>query len=103
MAFPWKGVEGGPACVLQVGAPLLAAPANMTKRTAYQTSFTRWRAAESGFSAWQRVSLALQPDGTLRLDPATAVVESDPYAPGGYNGHNFYNGGSFVVGMATSA
>ena len=61
-----------------------------------------WRAAEGGFSTWQLVGLALQPDGALRLDPASGVVESDPYAPGGYNGHNFYNGGSFVVGQATS-
>jgi hypothetical protein len=68
----------------------------------YRTSFTCWRAAEGGFSAWRRVGLTLQPAGALRLDPATATAESDPYPPGGYNDHNFYNGGGFVVGSATS-
>jgi hypothetical protein len=81
---------------------MLAAPADAAKRITYRTGFTRWRAAEGSFSAWQCAGLARQSDGALRLDPATAAVERDPYSRGGYNGHDFYNGGSFVVGSATS-
>ena len=42
------------------------------------------------------------PYGPLQLDPATATSGADPYPAGGYNGRNFYNGGSFAVGDATS-
>ena len=70
------------------------------KDTSYQTGFTRWRAADSGFNTWQRNGTRVACDGTLRLDPATAHTENDPYPPGGYNGRNFYNGGSFLVGEA---
>ncbi len=81
---------------------MLAAPTDAANCKTYRTSFARWRAAEGGCGAWQRTGLTLQRDGTLRLDVATATVESDSYSPGGYNGHNFYNGSSFLVGAATS-
>jgi hypothetical protein len=68
----------------------------------YRTGFTRWCAADGAFAAWQRDGVSLAADGTLRLDSATAHPGSDPYPPGGYNGHNFYNGGSFLVGEALS-
>jgi hypothetical protein len=70
--------------------------------TPYQTALSRWRAATGGFTAWQRSGTLLAADGTLQLDPATAVTETDPYPPGGYNGRSFYNGGSYVAGEATS-
>ena len=69
-------------------------------KSAYQTGFSRWRAADEGFDGWQRAGVDLAPDGALRLDPATVLPASDPYPPGGYNGRNFYNGGSFLVGEA---
>jgi hypothetical protein len=77
-------------------------PANGAKSAAYHTGFTRWRAAESDFGAWLCAGVTFGADGILRLDPATAAAETDPHPPGGYNGHSFYNGGSFFVGSATS-
>lgn len=68
----------------------------------YQTALARWDAAANGFAGWTRSGVVLAGDGTLQLDPQTASPASDPYPPGGYNGHNFYNGGNFLVGMATS-
>jgi hypothetical protein len=68
----------------------------------YQAAMTRWRAGDGGFAAWERTGVVLAPDGSLRLDPATAQAGTDPYPPGGYNGRNFYNGGAFIVGEATS-
>jgi hypothetical protein len=68
----------------------------------YRTGFDRWRAAEGGFAHWSRSGVSLNPDGSLSLDPASAQPGSDPYPPGGYNGRNYYNGGSFLAGEATS-
>lgn len=72
----------------------------MTSQNTYQTGFAHWRAIDRGFDAWQCFGVALAGDGTLRLDTATALPGSDPYPPGGYQGHSFYNGGSFIVGEA---
>ena len=69
---------------------------------AYQTGFVRWRAAQGGFSGWTREGITVNPDGTLVLDAATAQPGSDPYGLNGYNGRNYYNGGDFLVGEATS-
>jgi hypothetical protein len=46
--------------------------------------------------------VSLTADGSFQMDPQTASTGTDPYAPGAYNGGNFYNGGSFRVGEATS-
>ncbi|HZH79378.1 MAG TPA: peptidase C39 family protein [Archangium sp.] len=67
-----------------------------------QSGFVRWQAARGDFSSWQRTGVALAADGSLQLNPSTAVAGTDPYAPGTYNGGNFYNGGSFRVGEALS-
>ena len=67
----------------------------------YQTGFIRWRAAENGFSGWTLNGIRLNA-GTLALDPGMATAGTDPYAAGTYNGGNYYNGGSFLVGEATS-
>ena len=67
-----------------------------------QSGFSRWAASQGGFSSWQRSGVALAADGSLQVDPQTAVAGTDPYAAGAYNGGNFYNGGSFRVGEATS-
>ncbi|MFY0522642.1 C39 family peptidase [Archangium gephyra] len=67
-----------------------------------QSGFSRWAASQGGFSSWQRSGVTLAADGSLQVDPQTAVAGTDPYAPGAYNGGNFYNGGSFRVGEATS-
>jgi hypothetical protein len=82
---------------------LVPAPAAESRaETAYRTGFERWRAADGGFSAWERQGLTLAADGTLQLDPATAQRGVDPFPPGGYFGGNYYNGGAFLVGEAIS-
>jgi hypothetical protein len=67
-----------------------------------QSAFVRWEAAQGDFASWQRSGVALDVDGALVLHAPTAQLGTDPYAPGGYNGGNFYNGGSFLVGEALS-
>ena len=51
----------------------------------YQTGFTRWRAAEAGFSGWT-LNGVTRNAGALTFDAATATTGSDPYAAGTYNG-----------------
>jgi hypothetical protein len=85
------------ACIgLMAVAPARAASAP------YQTGLVHWDAATNGFAGWARSGVVVTPAGALQLDPQTAAADTDPYAPGGYYGHNFYNGGAFLVGMATS-
>lgn len=67
----------------------------------YETGFVRWRAADNGFSSWT-LSGVKDNAGALEFDPATGAAGSDLYAPGSYNGGNYYNGASFFVGEATS-
>jgi hypothetical protein len=69
----------------------------------YQTGFVRWRAAEGGFGSWARNGVILNTEGELEFDLGTAGDKvRDPYPAGGYNGGNYYNGGTFFVGEATS-
>ena len=68
----------------------------------YQTGFIRWRAADHGFDRWSLNGVKLNARGALEFDPATARADSDPYPAGTYSGGNYYNGGSFFVGEATS-
>ena len=67
---------------------------------AYQTGLIRWRAADNGFSDWSLNGVKLNATGELEFDPASASAGTDP--AGAYNGRNYYNGGSFFVGEATS-
>jgi hypothetical protein len=69
----------------------------------YQTGFVRWRAAdtEGGFGGWTLDGVKLNA-GALEFDAGTASPGTDPYSAGTYNGGNYYNGGSFLVGEATS-
>ena len=73
---------------------------------AYQTGFVRWRAADGAvnrnFSNWTLSGVQRNTDGELEFDAATATAGSDPYTAGTFNGRNYYNGGSFFVGEATS-
>ena len=85
-----------------LGAAVLGIGAVQGPSPSYQTAFTRWRAADNGFAAWERHGVALASDGSLALDPATAQPGTDPFPAGGYHGRNFYNGGAFLVGEATS-
>jgi len=68
----------------------------------YETGFIRWRAADNGFTGWSLNGVHRNASGALEFDGATASPGTDPYAPGTYNGANYYNGGSFFVGEATS-
>lgn len=67
----------------------------------YQTGFIRWRAVDNGFSGWPLRGVKRN-GGALEFDSATATAGSDPYPAGTYHGGNYYNGGSFFVGEATS-
>jgi hypothetical protein len=84
-----------------LGCLMLAAPVGAASAP-YQTDFSRWRAADGGFNSWTLAGVALGAGGALQLDPASAGPGTDPYPLGGYNGHNYYNGGSFTVGEAVS-
>jgi Peptidase_C39 like family len=66
----------------------------------YQTGFIRWRAAQGGFTGWSLDGVIVNSGGELEL--ASTTQETDPYPPGGYNGKNYYNGGTFFVGEAIS-
>jgi hypothetical protein len=68
----------------------------------YQTGFDEWVASKGHFSGWQTSGIRLSADGELVLDPATAASETDPYGYGAYYGGNFYTGGTYWVGEATS-
>ena len=85
-----------------LGAVLVGVGAVHAAPVPYQTALTRWRAADGGFASWERSGVLLSPDGSLQLDPDTAQAGTDPYPPGSYNGRNYYNGGAFIVGEATS-
>jgi hypothetical protein len=82
-------------------AALVAGSVAEAAPSPYRTSMTRWRGAEGGFADWTLTAVVVA-DGSLQLDPLSARPGTDPYPPGGYNGHNFYNGGSFVTGEAVS-
>lgn len=89
---------------LGVNALLAFAPAPKARGqgSRYQARLDRWRAADGAFTAWALTGVSLATDGALRLDPAAAASETDPYARGAYFGGAFYNGGTFRVGEATS-
>jgi hypothetical protein len=70
------------------------------EETGYQTGFVRWRAAEDGFGGWSLDGVIVNTSGELQF--ASTTGDADPYAPGAYNGGNYYNGSSFLVGEATS-
>lgn len=65
----------------------------------YRTGFLRWDFNRGGASGWRLSGAVRTPEG-IRLDPATALRGSDPFAPGAYRGGGFYNGASFLVGEA---
>jgi hypothetical protein len=95
-----------PSFVLRLGLVLLvlllAVQPASAKGTGYQTDFVRWSAAGGQFADWTLTGALQTTDGALQLDPATAAQGTDPYGLNGYNGHNYYNGGSFEVGEALS-
>jgi hypothetical protein len=87
-----------------IGVLMLSTVSSVTARGhsgEYQTGFIRWRAAQGDFSTWALNGVRLNA-GALEFEPGTASPGTDPYAAGAYNGGNYYNGGSFLVGEATS-
>jgi hypothetical protein len=56
-------------------------------------------ASQAEFAGWQLNGTRLSGD-TLQLDSANLKAGRDPYVAGGYNGGNYYNGGSFSLGEA---
>ena len=87
--------------VLLLAAPL-AALAKGGGGAPYETGFVRWSALENGFAGWTFSGVRINDSGALEFQLDGAAAETDPYAPGTYNGGNYYNGGSFFVGEATS-
>ncbi len=69
----------------------------------YRTALTLWRASHNQFAGWDLNGASIINDHTIQLDPVSALRGVDPYKPGAYKGHNFYNGGPFQVGEATSS
>lgn len=98
MKRSWIVLNLSLALLLALGSVVPAAAKGET--TGYQTGFTLWRGTD--FSDWTLSGIVVSPDGTLALDYANATPGTDPYAPGAYNGGNYYNGGSFWVGEAVS-
>jgi hypothetical protein len=68
----------------------------------YRTGLTRWRAAAGDFQDWYLNGVQRMPDGSLALDTAGAYARHDPYRASGYHGHNYFNGGGFLIGEAVS-
>jgi hypothetical protein len=89
---------------------LLVLPTNVNAQPAtspYKAETRVWRADANGFISWQLANVFRSISGgtryTLNLDvSAAAHVATDPYRAGTYKGGNFYNGGTFLVGEATS-
>lgn len=92
--------------LLLVLVMLLAAPlatfAKGGSKISYETGFVRWGALENGFASWTLSGVRVNENGELEFQLNGAVQQTDPYAPGTYNGGNYYNGGEFFVGEATS-
>lgn len=88
--------------ILVIIAALAPAAAAKSGGSGYQTGFVRWRAADSGFTDWTLSGVELNANHELEFQQAGASAGTDPYIPGAYNGGNYYNGGSFFVGEATS-
>lgn len=68
----------------------------------YRTGVTRWRAAADGFQDWYLNGAQRMPDGSVAIDPAGAYARRDPYPASGYHGHDYFNGGDFLIGEAVS-
>ena len=66
----------------------------------YDAALLRWRGADGLFDNWEKVGTLRTAEGFLSLDPASAQATADH--AGAYEGRNFYNGGPYVVGEATS-
>jgi hypothetical protein len=77
---------------LAVGAPV----------ETHHAGLIRWCNVKGDFTGWKMKGTRLTPDGHLKLDPATAMTETDPYVPGTYFEGNYYNGGAYQVGEACS-
>lgn len=88
--------------ILLIPATVVPGVAAKGGGSTYQTGFIRWRAADNGFSGWTLSGVGINASGELEFQQATASAGMDPYAPGAYSGGNYYNGGSFFVGEATS-
>jgi hypothetical protein len=92
------------ARIMLIGVFMLNTVSSVSAKgdTAYQTGFIRWRAADNGFASWTLLNGVKLNAGALEFDSGTASLGTDPYLAGGYNGRNYYNGGSFKVGEALS-
>jgi len=73
-----------------------------SKEAVYQTGFDEWLASGEGFAGWELNGARLNAQGELELNPTIADLETDPYPAGTYYEGNFYNGGTYLVGEATS-
>lgn len=89
------------AVTLAIVLSLAAGTTASAKDTSYQTGLETWRGSSGDFAGWTTDGGVSLVDGSFVLNEH-AQPASDPYAPGTYYGGNYYNGGPFVVGEATS-
>ena len=84
--------------LLTLAFALVLVPSALAKGggAAYQTGYDDWRT----FAGWAHSGTAVGADGSLTL--AASGLTSGTDAPGAYYGGNYYNGGSYQVGEATS-
>ncbi len=92
------------ARIILVGVLMLSTVSSVSAKGkgdgGYQTGFVRWRAANSPFAGWTLSGARLTAAGALEFDRVGALTGSDP--AGAYNNKNYYNGGPYFVGEATS-
>ena len=86
------------AVLLLLALTLVLVPAAAAKKGGgpYQTGYDDWHT----FGGWTLAGTAVAADGSLTL--AASGLHSGTDAPGAYYGGNYYNGGAYQVGEATS-
>ena len=88
------------ALLVALGALALPPVDVKADEAGYQTALYRWRAADQSFGGWDLAATVRTGEGGVALDPAGAQPGTD--AAGAYHNRNFYNGGAYLVGEATS-
>jgi len=88
-----KGFDAGPA-------PDSAAPDAAPPR--HNGPLFRRSSSDGELAAFKLDHIVVNGSGELELKPAGGLQGKDPYAPGTFNGGNYYNGGSYRYGKAQS-
>lgn len=101
------GDFGGEPALPETDAPTELGPSSPAMEEPIAPAVPRvdgllWRATATDrqLEAFGRTEVNLNPDGTLTI--AAGMSGKDPYGPGQYSGGNYYNGGTYRYGIATS-